>query len=53
MSWLWSAVQAHQVSVDAEHGLLHAVPRLAAALVHADPQPQGDADYHAELASHR
>jgi hypothetical protein len=45
--------QAHQVSVAAEHGLLHAVPRLAAALVHADPQPQGDADYHAELASHR
>ena len=48
-----SAVQAHQVSVDAEHGLLHAVPRLAAALVHADPQSLGDADYHAALASHR
>jgi cation diffusion facilitator family transporter len=46
-------VQAHQVAVRAEHGLLHAVPRLAAALVHADPQPQGGADYHAELASHR
>jgi cation diffusion facilitator family transporter len=48
-----SVVQAHQVAVRAEHGLLHAVPRLAAALVHADPQPQGGADYHAELASHR
>jgi hypothetical protein len=32
---------------------MRAVPRLAAALVHADPQPQGGADYHAELASHR
>jgi cation diffusion facilitator family transporter len=48
-----SAVAAHQVAVNAEHALLHAVPRLAAALVHADPQPQGGADYHAELASHR
>jgi cation diffusion facilitator family transporter len=48
-----SVVQAHQIAVRAEHGLLHAVPRLAAALVHADPQPQGGADYHAELASHR
>jgi cation diffusion facilitator family transporter len=48
-----SAVQAHQVAVNAEHALLHAVPRLTAALVHADPQPHGGADYHAELASHR
>jgi cation diffusion facilitator family transporter len=48
-----SVVQAHEVAVRAEHSLLHAVPRLAAALVHADPQPQGGADYHAELASHR
>jgi cation diffusion facilitator family transporter len=48
-----SAIAAHQVAVDAEHRLLHTLPRLAAALVHADPQPRGDADYHAELASHR
>jgi cation diffusion facilitator family transporter len=48
-----SAVAAHQVAVNAEHALLHAVPRLTAALVHADPQPQGGTDYHAELASHR
>src|SRR5882757_5077766 len=33
-----SAIQAHQVAVDAEHNLLHALPRLSAALVHADPQ---------------
>ena len=48
-----SAIQAHQAAVDAEHNLLHALPRLAAALVHADPQGQPGADHHAVLASHR
>lgn len=48
-----SAIRAHQVSVDAEHGLLHALPRLAAALVHPDPQTRGGADYHEALAPHR
>jgi cation diffusion facilitator family transporter len=48
-----SAVQAHQVAVTAEHNLLHALPRLAAALVHADPQAQEGADHHTALASHR
>jgi len=37
----------------AEHGLLHALPRLSAALVHADPQAQEGTDHHAALASHR
>ncbi|MEU4096758.1 cation diffusion facilitator family transporter [Streptomyces sp. NPDC026673] len=45
--------QAHRVAVAAEHALLHAVPRLTAALVHADPAPvPGMADPHAELAHH-
>jgi cation diffusion facilitator family transporter len=48
-----SAVQAHRAAVDAEHNLLHALPRLAAALVHADPQAVAGADHHAVLASHR
>jgi cation diffusion facilitator family transporter len=48
-----TAIQAHQVAVSAEHDLLHALPRLAAALVHADPQPGADADHHALLAPHR
>jgi cation diffusion facilitator family transporter len=48
-----SAVEAHQVAVNAEHNLLHALPRLAAALVHADPQAQAGDDHHAVLASHR
>jgi cation diffusion facilitator family transporter len=46
--------QAHRIAVAAEHALLHAVPRLTAALVHADPAPApGMADPHAELAHHQ
>ena len=48
-----SAIQAHQIAVDAEHNLLHALPRLTGALVHADPQAQEGADHHAALVSHR
>jgi len=48
-----SAVEAHQVAVAAEHALRHALPRLTAALVHADPLPGDDGpDYHAVLARH-
>ena len=46
------AVQAHQLTVSAEHGLLHAIPRLSGALVHADPQFTGP-DPHNVLADHR
>ena len=48
-----SAIRAHQVTLGAEHALLHAIPRLVAALVHADPEPTGGASYHEALASHR
>jgi len=48
-----SALEAHQISVNAEHNLLHALPRLSAALVHADPQPRPGADPHTVLTSHR
>jgi cation diffusion facilitator family transporter len=48
-----SAIEAHRVTVDAEHALLHALPRLSAALVHADPQPREGADHHEALAPHR
>ncbi|WP_269464170.1 cation diffusion facilitator family transporter [Streptomyces lincolnensis] len=45
--------QAHGITVDAEHALLHAVPRLTAALVHADPAPvPGETDPHHALAHH-
>jgi cation diffusion facilitator family transporter len=44
---------AHGIAVEAEHALLHAVPRLTAALVHADPAPvPGEADPHHTLAHH-
>jgi cation diffusion facilitator family transporter len=44
---------AHRISVEAEHALLHAVPRLTAALIHADPAHTGGQDPHAALAHHR
>ena len=47
-----TAVQAHQLTVSAEHALLHAIPRLSAALVHADPDARGS-DPHRVLADHR
>jgi cation diffusion facilitator family transporter len=47
-----SAVNAHQVAVNAEHALIHAIPRLVAAAVHTDPYPVGGADHHALLADH-
>ena len=48
-----SAIQAHQIAVYAEHNLLHALPRLTAALVHADPRAGEGTDHHAALARHR
>jgi cation diffusion facilitator family transporter len=48
-----SAADAHAVAVRAEHALLHAMPRLSAAQVHADPAPSADTDHHAALDHHR
>src|SRR6266568_3706206 len=48
-----TAVRAHQTAVAAEHALLHEMPRLSAAHVHAAPEPRHGTDYHATLASHR
>ncbi|MFB4304688.1 cation diffusion facilitator family transporter [Actinomadura sp. GTD37] len=48
-----TVVRAHQVAVDAEHSLLHALPRLSGALVHPDPEPRDGEDHHAALAGHR
>ncbi|WP_405672819.1 cation diffusion facilitator family transporter [Streptomyces sp. NBC_01530] len=45
--------EAHAIAVEAEHALLHAVPKLTAALVHADPAPvPGQEDPHLALAHH-
>ncbi|GIH18084.1 cation diffusion facilitator family transporter [Rugosimonospora africana] len=47
-----TVARAHAIAVDAEHRLIHAVPRLTAALVHADPYGQ-DQVQHARLDHHR
>jgi cation diffusion facilitator family transporter len=47
-----TAAEAHRIAVTAEHQLLHAMPRLSAALVHADPDVTGS-DPHEILAAHR
>jgi cation diffusion facilitator family transporter len=43
---------AHAIAVDAEHRLIHALPRLDSAFVHADPSADGDEDHHAALRHH-
>jgi cation diffusion facilitator family transporter len=43
---------AHEVAADAEHQLGHAIPQLAAATVHTDPDSHPGAHHHREL-SHR
>jgi cation diffusion facilitator family transporter len=48
-----TVVDAHKIAVNAEHRLIHAVPRLTAALVHADPQQHDETDHHADIAHHR
>ena len=45
-----SVVRAHDIAVGAEHALIHAIPRLAAASLHADPLD--GTDHHAALAHH-
>ncbi|MFC0861534.1 cation diffusion facilitator family transporter [Sphaerimonospora cavernae] len=48
-----TVVEAHRIAVEAEHGLIHTVPRLTAAIVHADPLPHDGVDHHALLTGHR
>jgi cation diffusion facilitator family transporter len=48
-----SLVEAHAVAVEAEHRLIHELPRLRAATVHADPDGPAGADHHAVLLAHR
>ncbi|WP_326769871.1 cation diffusion facilitator family transporter [Streptomyces sp. NBC_01591] len=43
----------HHIAVEAEHALLHAVPKLAAAVIHTDVEPDtGERDPHHLLAHH-
>ncbi len=48
-----SLVAAHKIAVEAEHRLIHDVPKLTAAMVHADPEPAGGEDHHEDLAHHQ
>jgi cation diffusion facilitator family transporter len=48
-----TVLQAHQVAVDVEHALIHAIPRLSAAHVHADPYASEGVDHHGALTGHR
>ena len=45
-------LDAHHIAHDAEHRLLHAIPRLSAALVHDDPDTI-PAAAHQQVAHHR
>ncbi len=47
-------VQAHDVAHDAQHRLLHDIPKLADATVHVSPtNMDGPRDYHAAVAHHQ
>ena len=45
-------VQAHDIAHDVQHRLLHDVPRLIVAIVHASPCDTPGRDHHAGLAHH-
>jgi cation diffusion facilitator family transporter len=45
-----TVVEAHAIAVDAEHRLLHAVPKLTGATIHTDPDA---AEAHAAVVHHR
>ena len=47
-----TVVQAHHIAVEAEHALIHALPRLSGALIHADPQSRDGADHHGAIVKH-
>lgn len=47
-----TVVEGHHIAEEAEHRLLHEVPRLTAALVHADPFPHAGTDYHELTGPH-
>ncbi|MBK0868777.1 cation transporter [Saccharopolyspora sp. HNM0986] len=48
-----SVIEAHSIAADAEHHLLHVLPRLGRATVHIDPAVTSGEDPHAQLSHHR
>ncbi|MGH9003967.1 MAG: cation diffusion facilitator family transporter, partial [Acidimicrobiia bacterium] len=47
-----SVAAAHRIAEAARHGLLHDVPRLISAIVHADPSNRDGTDHHSDLKHH-
>ena len=47
-----TVVEAHDIAERAHHRLMHEVPRLTDALVHADPCDHHGVDHHRETAHH-
>jgi cation diffusion facilitator family transporter len=45
-------VEGHDVAVSAHHALLHEIPNLAEAIVHANPSSMPGRDHHAKLVHH-
>jgi cation diffusion facilitator family transporter len=46
-----SIVQAHRIAVDTEHRLIHQIPRLTSAIVHAEPK-DASPEHHTVLDHH-
>ncbi|GAB1640049.1 cation diffusion facilitator family transporter [Krasilnikovia sp. MM14-A1259] len=46
-------IEAHEIAADAEHQLVHAVPRLTGVTVHTDPATHPGGHHHAALSHHR
>jgi cation diffusion facilitator family transporter len=47
-----TVTEAHRIAERARHALLHDVPHLGSAIIHADPCGHGGSDPHGELAHH-
>ena len=47
-----TVADGHAVAEAAHHALLHHLPRLAGATIHADPSPGDGSDHHASTAHH-
>ena len=48
-----TVVEGHAIAEAAEHALLHDVPRLSAATIHADPDSTDGRDHHSGVRHHR
>ncbi|HCT77277.1 MAG TPA: cation diffusion facilitator family transporter [Micromonosporaceae bacterium] len=48
-----TVVDAHAIAHAAEHDLIHAIPRLTSAIVHAEPHSRDGRDHHGVIRHHR